>query len=125
MECVSGGPMICRRWSFFFLLFSLFPLKYMFVFFSFCFHFQPLYFLLFIFIIDLFEKFFMFSIQSLNYNLSYIVFHKFGPFSFDLLFLPLDLLLMFYQYLILSFNQSLCYCFFNLAFILLIFFSLC
>ena len=123
-ERVSGGPMICHRQSFlfFFLLFSLFLLKYMFVLFSFCFHFQPLCFLLLIFIIDPFGKFFMFSIQSLNYNLSYIFFHKFGTYSFDLSFLPLDLLLTFYQYSILSFNQSLCYFFFNLAFILLIFF---
>jgi len=44
VERVSGGPMICRRWLFlffFFLLFSLFPLNYMFIYFPFVFIFSP------------------------------------------------------------------------------------
>jgi len=77
----SSRPGACRWWSnglspvvvfyFYCLLFSLFRLKCMFVLF---FNFIPYVFYCLFSSLTLLEKLYMFSIQSLNYNLSYIVF---------------------------------------------------
>jgi len=85
VTCSSSWHEACRWWSdgfsaviissFFFLLFSPFQLKYVHVpFFLFVFQFQSLYFYCLFSFLILLEKFFIFSIQSLNYNFSYIIF---------------------------------------------------
>ena len=74
---VDGGPPVFCWWSFLLSTFLSLPVKYMFVLFPFCFSILVLMFFIAYFCPWPFQKsFFVFSIQFLNYNLSYIVFSK-------------------------------------------------
>jgi len=92
--------------------------------FLFVFQFQFLCFLLLIFIFGPLRK--VFYVFNLVLKLQFVIFFFSirSLFFWFLIFFPLVLSLKFYWFLISSFNQSLCF-FFNLALILLIFFSFC
>jgi hypothetical protein len=131
-EHVGGGLVICCWWSFLLPTFLSLPVKiHVCLFFFWFFNFNPLCFLLLIFVLDHFrKKKFMFLIQSLNYNFSYIIFHHliflichFYPWIFVKILLVFNVILQSKFMLVLFFNLNFILLI-SLFFLLIFFFSI-